>query len=85
MLPCPGVMPLSMYWNFIGRISSMSREGPLEMHPTQPTAFIAEVMLPPDSPTLPAISGGKICCKTRIVGLGEASRASMTSMKVTPL
>ena len=34
----------------------MSRDGPLEMHPTHPTAFMAEVMLPPERPTLPAIS-----------------------------
>ncbi len=64
----------------MGRISSISREGPLEMAPTQPTAFIAAVMLPPASPILPAISGGNFCWKTKIDGFLEASSASITSM-----
>ena len=79
-----GVMPLRKYWKPIGRTSSMSRDGPLEIRPRQPTAFIAETMLPPARPALFAISGGNFCCNTRIVGLGEASRASTTSMKVGP-
>ena len=59
--PWPGVIPLSRYWNFMGRISSMSRDGPLEMAPTQPRAFMAVVMLPPERPILPASSGGNFC------------------------
>ena len=61
----------------------MSLDGPLEMQPTQPTACIAAVMFPPASPTFPAISDGNFCSRTRIVGLGDASSASSTSMNVT--
>ena len=61
----------------------MSLDGPFEMQPTQPTACIAAVMLPPASPTFPAISGGNFCSRTRIVGFGDASSASSTSVKPT--
>jgi len=67
------------------RISSMSREGPLLMPPTQPAICMAVVMLPPDRPTLLAISGGKRCSNTKMVGCGEASMAPMTSAKESRL
>src|SRR6266508_4477275 len=59
----------------MGRTSSRSREGPFEIMPTQPIAFMADTILPPARPTLPAISGGNFCWSTRIVGFGEASSA----------
>jgi len=49
--PCPGVTPLIRYWNFIGRISSTSRDGPLVTTPTAPQALKAVVIWPPHSPT----------------------------------
>ena len=79
--PCPGEIPLNRYWNSIGRISSMSREGPFEIAPKHPTDFIAAVMFPPANPTLFANSGGNFCCNARIVGFLDACRASITSMK----
>ncbi len=81
--PWPAQTPVSMYWKPSGRISSRSREGPLEIRPTQPMAFIAETMLPPARPTLPAIAGGNFCCNTRMLGFGAASRASTTSRKLS--
>ena len=57
--PWPAQMPRVRYWNFIGRISWMSRDGPLVTAPIAPQARRAEVMLPPDSPTLSASSAGK--------------------------
>ena len=38
----------------------MSRDGPLEMTPMAPQARMAAVMLPPDRPTLSAISAEKV-------------------------
>ena len=37
----------------------------------QPMDFMAETILPPARPTLLAISGGKFCCMTSTVGLGD--------------
>ena len=50
--PWPGLVPVSMYWMPIGRISSTSREGPSEMIALQPADLKAVAMLPPQRPFL---------------------------------
>ena len=81
--PWPAQMPRVRYWNFIGRISWMSRDGPLLTAPTAPHARSAEVMLPPASPTLSASSGGKRCSKQKMEGRPSLSAASRTSIRLS--
>ena len=61
----------------------MSREGPFETAPTAPHARIDDVMLPPERPTLSAISAGNFCWKQKIDGLPSLSIASSTSIRVS--
>src|SRR5271157_4735195 len=78
--PCPGVTPLIRYWNFMGRISSTSLDGPLVTTPIAPQAWKAVVICPPQSPTLGCISGGKSCLMTTIIGFFDFSKASIKSL-----
>src|SRR5215212_4246825 len=80
--PCPAQIPRVRYWNFIGRISWMSREGPFDTAPIAPHARIEEVMLPPDRPTLSAMSPGNFCSKQKMDGLPSLSIASSTFIRV---
>ncbi len=59
----------------------MSRDGPFEIMPTQPTACIEVVIISPARPALFISSGGHFCWMTRMVGFFMASSASTTSMK----
>jgi hypothetical protein len=62
-------------------MASMSRDGPLEIMPMQPTAIIELTIISPARPALAWISGGHFCWITRMVGFFMASSASTTSMK----
>ena len=48
----------------------MSRDGPFVIAPMAPHARIADVMLPPESPTLSASSSGNFCSKQKIGVIG---------------
>src|SRR5215470_7274545 len=78
--PWPAVTPPSSSWKRSLRMASMSRDGPLDRSPTQPTAIIELTIISPASPALAISSGGHFCWITRMVGLGMASSASTTFM-----
>ena len=77
--PWPAVTPPSRSWKSIRRIASTSRDGPLEIMPTQPTTFIWVTIISPARPAFAISSGGHFCWITRTVGFGLASSASRTS------
>ncbi len=81
--PWPAETPPSSIWKFSRRTASTSREGPLLIMPTQPTRVMVVTMISPARPALAMMPSGHFCWITRMVGLGIASSASTTSMKVS--